>query len=86
MGPYGPMLRKTQNICKKNSTLFFQKIKKSQSVWLRGSNIENWKEIRALGSDIIATWTDGRTTGGRMDDGRRTNFDFMRSADIVKQS
>ncbi len=31
--------------------------------------------------------TDGRTTDdGWTDDGRRTNFDFMSSADIVKQS
>ncbi len=34
------------------------------------------KQIRALGSEIIAT---------RTDDGR-TNLDFMSSADIVKQS
>ncbi len=28
--------------------------------------------------------TNGRRTDGRTDDGRRTNFDFMSSADIVK--
>ncbi len=35
------------------------------------------KEIRALGSEIIAAQTA---------DGRRTNFDFISYADIVKQS
>ena len=35
------------------------------------------REIRALGSEITAP---------RTDDERRTNFDFMSSADIVKQS
>ncbi len=38
---------------------------------------ENLKEISALGSEIIVS---------RKDDGRRTNCDFMSSADIVKQS
>ena len=33
------------------------------------------KEIHALGSEIIAT------RNGRTEDGRRTNFDFMSSAD-----
>ncbi len=46
---------------------FFQKFKKRRDVWLRGSNNQNLKEIRALGSEIIATRTDdGRTT----DDGQ----------------
>ncbi len=44
----------------------------------QGSNSQKLKAIRTLGSNIhvhvIATWTDGR----------RTNFDFMSSADIVK--
>ncbi len=30
--------------------------------------------------------TDGRTTDGGRTNGRLTNFDFMSSADIVKQS
>ncbi len=30
--------------------------------------------------------TDARTTDGRTDDRRRTNCDFMSSADTVKQS
>ncbi len=46
-------------------------------VWFRGSNSQHMKEIRALGSEIIATLTT---------DGRWTNFDFMSSADIFKQS
>ncbi len=36
------------------------------------------KEIRTLGTEIIATWMD--------DDRQWTNFDFMSSADIAKQS
>ncbi len=55
-------------------------------IWPRGSYNQNLKEIHAITSEIIDA-TDGRTTddGGR-DDGRRTNFNFMSSADIVKQS
>ena len=41
----------------------------------QGKQQRKLKEIRALGSEIIATQTD---------DGQ--NFDFMTSADIVKQS
>ena len=55
---------------------FFSKIKTGPSVWRKGSNNQNLKGIRALGTGIIATRTDyGRT------DGRRMNFDFMSSAD-----
>ncbi len=43
------------------------------------SNNQNLKEIHAIGSEIIVA-TDGTT------DERRANFDFMSSADIVKQS
>ena len=73
--PWGPML--TKNICKKSppNLIFFSKIQKSLSVWPRGSNNQNLKEIRALGSEIIATQTT--------DIGRQTNFDFLSSADIV---
>ena len=49
-----------------------KKKKKIHSVWPRGSNNQSWKEIRALGSEIIAT---------RTDDGW-TIFDFISSADI----
>ena len=81
--PLGPMLTKTKNIRKKikKKCFFFSKIQKRPSIWLRGSNNKNLKEIRASGSEMIAIRTDGRRT-----DGRRTNFDFMSSADIVKQS
>ncbi len=44
-------------------------------MWPMGSHNENLKEIHAIGSEIIDAT-----------DGRRTNFDFMSSADIVKQS
>ena len=58
---------------------FFLNTKKLVSVWSRGSNNQNMKEIRVSGSEVIATGTDGRK------DERRTNFDIMSSADIVKQ-
>ena len=41
------------------------------------------KEICALGSEIIATLTDGRWMVRRQ---TMDNFDFKSSADIVKQS
>ncbi len=40
-------------------------------------------------SNPCSNFRDNRCHGrtdGRTDDGRRTNFDFMSSADIVKQS
>ncbi len=45
----------------------------------RGTNYQNLKESHTIISEIIDA-TDGRRT-----DGRRTNFDFMSSADIVKE-
>ena len=67
-----------KNIRERAKKNFFQKInKKIAGVWPSGSNNQNLKETHALGSDIIATQM--------MDDGRQTNFDFMSSADIVKQ-
>ncbi len=48
----------------------------------QGENNQILKEICALGSKIIATRTDERWTDGR----GWTNFYFMSSADIVKQS
>ena len=42
----------------------------------QGSNNQNLRQISALRSEIIATRTDTR----------QTNFYFMSSADIVKQS
>ncbi len=42
----------------------------------QGKPQPKFEEISALGSEIIATQTDGR----------QTNFDVMSSADIVKQS
>ncbi len=44
--------------------MFSQKFKNVPSVWFRGSHNQNLKEIRALGSEIIATQTDRRTTDG----------------------
>ena len=40
--------------------------KKRPSVWPRANQNQNLKEIRALGSEVIVTLTDGRMT----DDGR----------------
>ncbi len=42
--------------------IFFSKIKKLPSVWPKGNNNQNLKDIRAVGSEIIATRTDGRRT------------------------
>ncbi len=61
---------------------FLKNENKCLRVWPRGSNNQNLKEIRALGSEIIATRTEGRMTDGRTTD----NVHFMSSADIVKQS
>ncbi len=54
--------------------MFFKNSKNARGP--RVGNNQNLKEIRALGSEIIATQTDRR----------RTNFDFMSSADIIEQS
>ena len=58
------MLTKTKNIRKK--TFFFQKFKKRPGVWPRASNNQNLKEIRALGSEIIVSRTDGRQTTDKL--------------------
>ncbi len=60
--------------------VFFQNFNKRLDIWPRECENQNLKEIHALGSEIINATTDWRT-----DDGRK-NFDFMSSADIVKQS
>ena len=52
------MLTKTKNIHKQSNIFFFQKFKKHLSIWTKGSNIQNLKEIRALGSEKIAARTD----------------------------
>ncbi len=44
----------------------------------------NFEEIRALGTEIIATRADGRQTDGRTD-GQRTLSHSMSSVDIVKK-
>ncbi len=58
LAPMGPVLTNTKNIRK--NPHFFQAFKKKNnlSVWPRGSNNKNLKEIRALGTEIIATLTD----------------------------
>ncbi len=65
------MLTKRKNIRKKSPNVFFfffQKFRKSPSVWPRESNNQNLKEIlRALGSEIIAS--HGRTDHRRRTDG-----------------
>ncbi len=83
------MLTKTKNIRKKIKKKFFSKMKKTSGHMAQGkpqlkfeSNpCNNFRDNRCHRR------TDGRTDGqtdGRTD-GRRTNFDFMSSADIVKQ-
>ncbi len=63
------MLTKTKKNRKISENVFFEKIKqKSVSVWPRGSNNHNLKEICAFSSEIIAT----RTT----DDRRRTKVEY----------
>ncbi len=42
----------------------------------------NLKQIRSLGSEIVAA----QTTDGQLDDRRLTDLDFMSSATIVKQN
>ncbi len=62
------MLTKMKNIRKKSQKNFFQKLKKTSEHMAQGKQQPNLKEICALGSEIIATWThDGRHT---TDDGR----------------
>ncbi len=68
------MLMKAKNIFKSLKTSFFQKCNKRSNVWPRGSNNHNLKEIRALGTEIMATHTDGK----------RKNFVLISSADIAK--
>ncbi len=72
------MLTKMKNIRKKS------KKKISSNHMAQGKPQLKFKSNPCINSEIIDA-TDGRRT---MDgpDGRRTNFDFMRSADIVKQS
>ncbi len=73
------MLTKTKNIRKKFH--FFFLFKNERNDWAYGQGevtTKILKEIHAITSEIIDA-TDGRTD-------ERTNFDFMSSADIVKQS
>ena len=75
------MLKKRKKNLKKseNVLLFFQNIPRTSGHMAQGNQETRLKEIHAIGSEII-DYSDGRT------DGRRTNFDFMISADITKQS
>ena len=51
------------------------KVQKTTECMAQGKQQAKFERIHALGIEIIATQTDGRT-----------NFDVMSSADIVKQS
>ena len=55
-----------------------KKKKKRLGIWPKGSHNYNLKEIHAMTSEIIDA-TDGQTDDGQI-------FNFMSSADIVKQS
>ena len=68
------MFTKTKNISK-NIPIFFRK-KMPLRIVHRKQQLKFERNPRK-GKDIIATRTDD-------DDGRRTNFDFMNSADIVE--
>ena len=57
---------------------FSQIFTKLLGIWPRESRNQNLKQIHAIGSEITDA-TDGRRT-----DGRRRNFDYMSSADVVK--
>ena len=48
---------------KNQKKIFFSKIQNIQGVWLKGSNNQHLKEIRALGSEIIGD--DGWKTDNR---------------------
>ncbi len=79
------MLTKTKNIRK------YQKKKKKEKNTF--SKIQKRSERMAQGKPQIKFETnpcikfrDKCYTDGRKDDGRRTNCDFMSSADVVKQS
>ncbi len=78
------MLTKTKNIRKKSKKKMFQNFKKTSERMAQGKpqlkfERNPWIKVRDNCD------TDGRTDDGRTD-GRRTNFDLMSSADIVKQS
>ncbi len=79
--PWGPILTKTKNICKKKKTKKeVAKIKKMSEGMAQGKQQPKFKRnpcIRLRGNCIMNGQTDGR---------RRTNCDFMSSTDIVKQS
>ncbi len=76
---YCPMLTKTKNIHKK--MFFFSKIKKKVEGMAQG------KQQPKFETNPCIRFRDNCDTEGRTDDDRRrTNFDFMSSADIVKRS
>ncbi len=74
------MLTKTKNICKKSKkNFFFFKMKKKFGHMAQEKPQMKFERNPCSNSEIIDA-TDGRTT----DDRRRTNFDFMSSADIAQ--
>ena len=83
----GPVLTKTKNIRKNIKKSFLFKNSKKMS-----ERIAQGKPQLKFERNPCIKFTDNCDTDGRMDDGRttddrrRTNCDFMSSADIVKQS
>ncbi len=77
--PYGPMLTKTKNIRKKSENDFVSKMKKTSGDMAKG------KPQLKFERNPCNNFRDNRCHR-RTDDGRRTNIDFMSSADIVKQT
>ncbi len=74
------MLTKTKNIRKKSKKNFFLKIQKTSERMAQG------KPQLKFERNPCIKFRDNCDTDGRTTDGRRTNCDFMSSADIVKQS
>ncbi len=83
------MLTKTKNIRKKSKKNFFSKIQKTSERMAQEKpqlKFERNPCIKFRDNCDTDGRTDGRWPAGRTDDRRRTNCDFMSSADIVKQS
>ncbi len=74
------MLTKTKKIPKKSKKIFFAKMKKTSG------HMAQEKPHLKFESNPCSNFRDNRCHGRTTYDIRRTNFDFMSSADIVKQS
>ncbi len=73
------MLTKTKTIGKK-------KTKKNSKIQKTSQRMAHWKQQSKFERYPCIRLRDNCDTDGRTTDRRRTNFDFMSSADIVKPS